>query len=221
MHVEEKASRAIYVRLRHRARLFRGLGMGFVVLIALSLAFGTIPYFLAGDMAVTETRAALEVWRDHAEHQTKGVEKQDKPGRETANARGDSDTSGAPAPASGGAGVQPAQSPAQPVTAPTTQPQAQRPADPASGLRQLHPAGDETFSAAVIRITAVVLLIALVYVFGSLYRYSMRLASYYDEKADSLRLLEAGDQQLEERLAQITVPDEGRSGMPIRRRERV
>jgi len=221
MQVEERASRAIYVRLRHRARMFRGLGMGFVVLIALSLAFGTIPYFLAGDMAVTETRAALQTRRDHAQHQTKGVEKQDGVAGETATAHRDSDTSGAPAPASGGAGAQPALSPAQPVTAPTTQPKAQQPADPASGLRPLHPAGDETFSVAVIRITAVVLLIALVYVFGSLYRYSMRLASYYDEKADSLRLLEAGELQLEERLAQITVPDEGRSGLPIRRRERV
>jgi hypothetical protein len=73
----------------------------------------------------------------------------------------------------------------------------------------------------VIRITTVVLLIALVYVFGSLYRYSMRLASYYDEKADSLRLLEAGDRHLEARLAEIAIPVADRAGTPVGRAERV
>ena len=48
--------------------MLRGLGIGFVVLIALTLLFGTIPYFLAGDMAVTESRAALEMRRFEAEH---------------------------------------------------------------------------------------------------------------------------------------------------------
>jgi len=49
----------------------------------------------------------------------------------------------------------------------------------------------------------------------------MRLASYYDEKADALRLLEAGDRQLEERLAQITVPGATGARTPARSRERV
>ena len=73
----------------------------------------------------------------------------------------------------------------------------------------------------MIRVTDVFLLVALVYLFGGLFRYSMRLASYYDEKADALRLLEAGDRQLEERLAQITLPGVARGGTPARRRERV
>jgi hypothetical protein len=60
-----------------------------------------------------------------------------------------------------------------------------------------------------------------VYLLGGLYRYSMRLASYYDEKADALRLLEAGDRQLEARLAQITVPGMAWTGTPARRRARV
>ena len=83
------------------------------------------------------------------------------------------------------------------------------------------PAGDEVVAAAVIRITAVVLLIGLTLVFGGLYRYSMRLAAYYDEKADSLRLLEAGDQQLEQRLSQITVPNARARGARRRSVERI
>jgi hypothetical protein len=49
----------------------------------------------------------------------------------------------------------------------------------------------------------------------------MRLASYYDEKADALRLLEAGDRQLEERLGQITVPNAAGTVARPRRAERV
>ncbi len=203
--------------------MFRGLGIGFVVLIALTLAFGTIPYFLAGDMAVTESRAALEMRRSQAEPQTKGVEKHDRSAGEPASSHGDPDTTDSPA-APGGASAQPAQPPAQHIAAaPTPQPQSQPPAalTAENGPRTALAVSDEALSAAVIRITAVVLLIALVYVFGSLYRYSMRLASYYDEKADSLRLLEAGDRQTEERLAQITIPGQDRAGIPTRRSERV
>ena len=38
MQVEDQASRAIYIRLRYRARVLRGLAFGFVVLIALTAA---------------------------------------------------------------------------------------------------------------------------------------------------------------------------------------
>ena len=85
MQVEDQASRAIYARLRHRARMLRGLAVGFVALIALTLAFGTIPYFLAGDIAVSETRAALEMRRTDAAHAS-GVEKRDTSAGEPANA---------------------------------------------------------------------------------------------------------------------------------------
>ena len=194
MQVEDQATRAIYVRLRHRARVLRGLAIGFVALIALSLAFGTIPYFLAGSMAVAESRAALEMRRAEAEH-AKGVEKRDRIAAEAASGA-DAESAGPPAAptgGAGGAGAPPAPAQSQPSAAPI---------GPMPGLA----AGEETFAAAVIRITAVLLLVVLVFVFGGLYRYSMRLASYYDEKADALRLLEAGDRQTEARLSQITVP---------------
>jgi predicted lipid-binding transport protein (Tim44 family) len=194
VQVEDQASRAIYVRLRHRARVLRGLAIGFVVLIALTLAFGTIPYFLAGSMAVTESRAALEMRRAEAEQHAKTVEKRDRAAEEAADA--------APP-------TQP-QPPAQPAAASAAA------AGPIAGLA----VGDEAFSAAVIRITDVFLLVALTYLFGSLYRYSMRLASYYDEKADALRLLEAGDRQIEARLSQITIPGAPGNGEPERRGER-
>lgn len=217
MHVEDQASRAIYVRLRDRSRLLRGLGIGFVVLIPLTLAFGTIPYFLAGDTAISESRAALEIRR----FQAASVEKQDRSAGEPANSRSDTDASDPPAVAMGGAGALPEQPAAAFVAGPP--PQAQRPAEPASAAGPPNPLqiSDEAFAAAVIRITTVVLLIALVYIFGSLYRYSMRLASYYDEKADAIRLLEAGDRQLEERLSQITIPGRSRAGTPVRRGEHV
>jgi len=224
VHVEEQASRAVYVRLRHRARVLRGLGIGFVALIPLTLAFGAIPYFLAGDMAINESRAALDMRRSEAELDAKSVEKRDRSAGEPASTHGDPDTTDAPAATSGAAGAQPVQPPAQHVAAaPTPQPQARLPAAPTAetGSRAALAGSDEALSAAVIRITAVVLLIALVYVFGSLYRYSMRLASYYDEKADALRLLEAGDRQIEERLAQITIPAPGQTGAPMERGERV
>jgi hypothetical protein len=104
--------------------------------------------------------------------------------------------------------------------APPAQGQSAAPA-PASGPIPGLTVSDEAFSAAVIRITDVFVLVALVYVFGGLYRYSMRLASYYDEKADALRLLEAGDRQLEERLGQITVPNAAGTVARPRRAERV
>jgi hypothetical protein len=208
MQVEDQASRAIYVRLRHRARVLRGLAVGFVVLIALTLAFGTIPYFLAGNMAVTESRAALEMRRVEAE-QAKSVEKRDRIAVETASIA-DAESLGPTVAPTGGAGGAPAQAEARPP-----------PAAPAPGAGTITglAVSDEAFSAVVIRVTGVFLLVALVYLFGGLYRYSMRLASYYDEKADALRLLEAGDRQLEERLAQITVP--GVRSTPARRSERV
>jgi hypothetical protein len=209
MQVEDQASRAIYVRLRHRARVLRGLAVAFVVLIALTLAFGTIPYFLAGSMAVTESRAALEMRRSEAEH-AKGVEKRDRVAGETASGA-DAEGAGPIAASTGGAGAPPAQAQAPSVAAPTAG------AGPVPGLA----VSDEAFAAAVIRVTDVFLLVALVYIFGSLYRYSMRLASYYDEKADALRLLEAGDRQLEERLSQITVPGVAGTGTPVQSRERV
>jgi len=191
VQVEDQASRAIYVRLRHRARVLRWLAVSFVVLIALTLAFGTIPYFLAGDMAVTESRAALEMRRFEVEQHAKLVERRDRAAGETAHG---ADAEGTiPVIAAAGAAAPPAQM------------QSAAPA-PAAGPIPALAVGDEAFSAAVIRITDVFLLVALVYLFGSLYRYSMRLASYYDEKADALRLLEAGDRQIEERLSQITVP---------------
>ena len=189
MQVEDQASRAIYVRLRHRARVLRGLAIAFVVLIALTLLFGTIPYFLAGNMAVTETRAALEMRRAEAHH-AKSVENRDRAGGEPAGAA-DADRADPPA-----------QAPAPPAAAAS--------AGPSPGLA----VGDEAFSAAVIRVTDVVLLVALAYLFGSLYRYSMRLASFYDEKADALRLLEAGERQIEARLAQVVAPLEPRSEPP-------
>jgi hypothetical protein len=218
VHVEDQASRAIYVRLRDRSRLLRGLGIGFVMLIPLTLAFGTIPYFLAGDTAISESRAALEMRRFQAAAR---VEKQDRSAGETANNRSDADASDSPAVAMGGAGALPEQPAAALVAAPP--PQAQRPAEPASAAGPPNPlqVSDEAFAAAVIRITTVVLLIALVYIFGSLYRYTMRLASYYDEKADAIRLLEAGDRQLEERLSEITIPGRSRAGTPVRRGEHV
>lgn len=190
MQVEDQASRAIYIRLRYRARVLRGLAFGFVVLIALTAAFGTIPYFFAGDMAVTESGAALAMRRSAAEN-AKSVEKRDRAAGETA--------SGADAESAGPAAAPP----------------------PGAGQIPGSAVSDEAFSAAVIRITAVFLLVALVFVFGSLYRYSMRLASYYDAKADALRLLEAGDRHLEERLAQITVPNVAGTGTQARRGERV
>ena len=208
MKVEDQASRAIYVRLRHRARVLRGLGMGFVVLIALVLAFGTIPYFLAGDMAVNESRAALEMRRTEVERHAKGVEKRDRVAGETASGA-DAESSDPPAATSGGAGAPPVLAQTRPPAAPT----------PVAGQIPGLAVGDEAFSAAVIRITAVFLLVALVFVFGSLFRYSMRLASYYDAKADSLRLLEAGEGRLEERLSQTTVP--GVRSTPGRRSARV
>lgn len=215
MHVEDQASRAIYVRLRDRARVLRGLGICFAVLIPLTLAFGTIPYFLAGDTAVSESRAALEMRRFQAERQAASVERQDRFAGEPASVRSDADVTGSPAVVMGGAGALPEQPPALPVSAPP--PQTRGPAEPAStaGLRDPLHIGEEAFAAAVIRITTAFLLIALVYIFGSLYRYSMRLASYYDEKADALRLLEAGDRQLEERLSQITLAS-AEAGAPAR-----
>jgi hypothetical protein len=210
VQVEDQATRAIYVRLRHRARVLRGLAVAFVVLIALTLAFGTIPYFLAGSMAVTETRAALEMRRAEAEQHAKGVERRDRVAGETATSP-DAERTGSAAETTGGAGAPPAQVQAPSSVAPT----------PAAGQIAGFAVGDEAFSAAVIRITDVFLLVALVYLFGGLYRYSMRLASYYDEKADALRLLEAGDRQVEERLSQITVPGATGAGTPARSRERV
>jgi len=209
VQVEDQASRAIYVRLRHRARVLRGLAVGFVVLIALTLAFGTIPYFLAGSMAVTESRAALEMRRSEAE-QAKGVEKHDRVAGETAGGA-DAESSGPPAAPTGAAGAPPTQAQVPSSAAPT----------PGAGQIPGLAVGEEAFSAAVIRITAVFLLVALVFAFGGLYRYSMRLASYYDEKADALRLLEAGDRQLEERLSRITVSGVTETGTPARRTERV
>jgi hypothetical protein len=200
--VEEQASRAIYVRLRHRARVMRGLAVSFVALIALTLAFGTIPYFLAGNMAVDESRAALEMRRFEAEQHAKIVEKRDRAAREAANVA-DAESAG-PLAVAAATGAPPAQG------------QSAAPA-PASGPIPGLTVSDEAFSAAVIRITDVFLLVALVYLFGSLYRYSARLASYYDEKADALRLLEAGDRQLEERLARITAPDASGTRTPARR----
>ena len=189
--------------------MLRGLGICFVVLIPLTLAFGTIPYFLAGDTAISEARAALEMRRFQAQSQAAGVEKQDRIAGEPASGRGDAEASDSPTVAMGGAGARPEQPPAARAAAPP--PQAQRPAEPAltAWPRDSLRLSDEAFAAAVIRITAVVLLIALVYVFGSLYRYTMGLASYYDAKADSLRLLEAGDRHLEERLSQITLASAG------------
>ena len=210
MQVEDQASRAIYVRLRHRARVLRGLAVGFVVLTALTLAFGTIPYFLAGSMAVTESRAALEMRRFEAEQYAKGVEKRDTVAGETARGPGAKSSGPAGAP-TGSAGEAPAQAEARPPAAAPT---------PGAGQMPGLAVSDEAFSAAVIRITDVFLLVALVYLCGGLYRYSMRLASYYDEKADALRLLEAGDRQLEERLSQISVPGATRAGTPARSRER-
>jgi hypothetical protein len=187
LQVEDQASRAIYIRLRHRARVLRGLAIGFVALIALTLAFGAIPYFLAGDMAVTETRAALGMRRIEAERHAKGAEKRDRVAGEPAE--------DAAAPAEARAPARTAQ------------------AAPANGLA----IGDEAFAAAVIRVTGVLLLVALTYLFGNLYRYSMRLASYYDEKADALRLLEAGDGEVEKRLSRITIPDGTPSRASVRR----
>jgi hypothetical protein len=209
VHVEDQASRAIYVRLRDRARVLRGLGICFVVLIPLTLAFGTIPYFLAGDTAIGEARAALEMRRFQVQYQAAGVEKQDRIAGEPASGRGEAEASDSPTVATGGGGALPEQPPAARAAAPP--PQAQRPAEPAltAWPRDSLQISDVAFSAAVIRITTAVLLLALVYVFGSLYRYSMRLAWYYDEKADALRLLEAGDRQLEERLSQITLASAG------------
>lgn len=224
MHVEDQASRAIYVRLRDRSRLFRVLGIGFVALIPLTLAFGSIPYFLAGDTAISETRAALEMRRFQAEHPAAGVERQNRIAGEPASGRIDADVPDSPTMVMG-ASAQPEQPPAPPAAAPP--PRAQRPIESASVTwpRESLQVSDEAFAAAVIRIATVVLLIALVYVFGSLYRYSMRLASYYDEKADSLRLLEAGDWHLEARLTQISIPGQGQgqgqAGMPVLHRERV
>jgi hypothetical protein len=200
VQVEDQATRAIYVRLRHRARTLRALAIGFVGLIALTLAFGAIPYFLAGDMAVTETRAALEMRRAEAE-QAKTVEKRERSAVEPA---ADAAAEALPT-ASGDAAPLIAEAQAGPA------------AGAAPALRS--GVGDEAFAAAVIRITDVVLLVALVFIFGSLYRYSMRLASYYDEKADALRLLEAGDRQVEERLSQITVPLSPKSEPPVPRDE--
>ena len=188
--------------------MLRGLAVGFVVLIALTLAFGTIPYFLAGSMAVTESRAALEMRRFEAEH-AKSVEKRDRVAGETASSA-DAESAGPSAAPIGGAGAPPTQAQTPSAAAPT----------PGAGQMPGLAVSDEAFSAAVIRITDVFLLVALVYLFGSLYRYSMRLASYYDEKADALRLLEAGDRQLEERLSQISVPGATRAGTPARSRER-
>jgi hypothetical protein len=217
MQVEDQAPRAVYVRLRQRARALRGLAIGFVALIALTLAFGTIPYFLAGSMAVTESRAALEMRRFEAEQNAKGVEKREgvekrnRVAGETASAD-DAVGAGPTTAATGGAGGAPAHAEVRaPAAAPT----------PGTGQIPGLGVGDEVFSAAVIRVTAVLLLVALVYLFGSLYRYSMRLASYYDEKADALRLLEAGDLQLEERLSQITEPGTTGARRPVRSRERV
>jgi hypothetical protein len=192
VQVEDQATRAIYVRLRHRARTLRALAIGFVGLIALTLAFGAIPYFLAGDMAVTETRAALEMRRAEAEH-AKGERRGGEP-------VGDAAAADALPAASGDAAPLIAEAQAGPA------------AGAAPALRS--GVGDEVFAAAVIRITDVVLLVALVFIFGSLYRYSMRLASYYDEKADALRLLEAGNGRVEERLSQITIPLERKSEPP-------
>ena len=189
--------------------MLRGFAVGFVVLIALALAFGTIPYFLAGSMAVTESREALEMRRSEAEH-AKSVEKRDRVAGETAGGA-DAESAGPAAAPTGGASASAAQVQASSAAAAT----------PGAGQILGLAVGDEAFSAAVIRITAVFLLVALVFIFGSLYRYSMRLASYYDEKADALRLLEAGDRQLEERLAQVTVPAVAGTGTRARRGERV
>jgi hypothetical protein len=181
----------------------RWLAGGFVALLALTLGFGTIPYFLAGNMAVTEAREALEMRRAEA-HQAKSVENRDKAGGETA-AAADAERADPPVkpPAPSATAATPA-TPAMPAAN----------AGPLPGLA----VSDEAFSAAVIRVTGVVLLVTLAYLFGGLYRYSMRLASYYDEKADALRLLEAGDRQTEARLAQVVAPLERRSEPPERAR---
>lgn len=206
---EDQASRAIYVRLRHRARVLRGLAVSFVILIALTLVFATIPYFLAGSMAVTESRAALEMRRFEAEQHAKSVERRDRAAGEPA---GGADAESAIPTVAADASGTPAQGPsAVPTQGPSAVPAAG--AGPVPGLA----VSEEAFAAAVIRITDVFLLVALGWLFGSLYRYSMRLASYYDEKADALRLLEAGDRQLEERLSRITVPGTPAARIPSQR----
>ncbi len=197
MHAEIQPSRAIYVRLRQRAQLLRGLAICFVALIALTLAFGAIPYFLAGERAVSETRAGLEMRRLEAEHSRNGAGKRDRIAGEPASV-GDAGPAGPQAAAQ-----------ASPF------PPAERAAT--AGPRSMLAVGDEAFSAAVIRITAVCLLIALIAIFASLYRYSMRLAAYYDEKADAIRLLESGDRRLESLLARTTLPLGLADGTPSRR----
>jgi hypothetical protein len=190
---EDLPTRAIYARLRNRARLLRNLGIGFFALIVLTLAFGAIPFFLAGDMAVSDARALFELRKIEAEHEARPRERPDDAAGEHADAAG----AGATAPATPGdtAGTGAPKPPAPPPMERVAK------AAERAGLA----VGDETFAAAVIRITAVVLMIAVVFVLGGLYRYSMRLALYYDEKADALRLLEAGERQTEGKLAEISL----------------
>jgi len=194
VQTEDLPTRAIYARLRNRARLLRNLGVGFFALIVLTLAFGTIPFFLAGDLAVSDARALFELRKLQAEHEARPSERRDGAAGEPADAAAAEATAPA-APAADTAGTGAPKPPAPPPM--------ERAAK--AGERVGLAVGDETFAAAVIRVAAVVLLIAVVFVLGGLYRYSMRLALYYDEKADALRLLEAGDREVEGKLAGITL----------------
>lgn len=192
MQPEDLPTRAIYARLRNRARLLRNLGIGFFALIVLTLAFGTIPFFLAGDMAVSDARALFELRKIEAEHDARPRVQRDTAVSEPADA---AETKAPSSPAS-----------AETAGTGTPKPPAPPPMERAkAGERVGLAVGDETFAAAVIRVAAVVLLIAVVFILGGLYRYSMRLALYYDEKADALRLLEAGDRETEGKLAEITL----------------
>lgn len=192
MQPEDLPTRAIYARLRNRARLLRNLGIGFFALIVLTLAFGTIPFFLAGDMAVSDARALYELRKLEAEHEGRPAGRRDGAAAEAADAAGTESTAPPAAP-----GAEPGGPQAQP------RPSVEQAAKAGERVGLL--VGDEAFSAAVIRASSVVLMIFLVLVLGGLYRYSMRLAVYYDEKADALRLLEAGDREVEGTLAGITL----------------
>lgn len=200
MQLEEQPTRAIYARLRHRARLLRNLGIGFFALIVLTLVLGTIPFFLAGEMAVSDARTLFELRKLEAEQYGRPNERRDGVAGEPADAVG-VEAAGPPAPpATAGAGASQARA----------RPPVEQMAKASERVGLV--VGDEAFSAAVIRVAAVVLVIFVMFALGGLYRYSMQLALYYDERADALRLLEAGDREADEKLAQITLAGTAEAG---------
>lgn len=61
---------------------------------------------------------------------------------------------------------------------------------------------------AMIRAGAIIILLFLVQILSNLYRYNIRLASFYDARADALLLIEFNAEQNFEKAVEILAPDQ-------------